>query len=458
MNMGQRRLLMLKRLAMALVCVLLGSAPLDASLHQAVRTRDIEALDQLLQSASRREINEVERDGVTALHIAAAMGQVDIIDKLIQAGAEINKATGTGFTPLHWAVSRNQDGAVAALLAAGAAASPVANSGITPLHWAASRGNTALVAALIESGADIHALTESGHSPLHVALRRDAANPVAILLAEATAVQEIKTGRQFPTRRLPDSPEMDYDMDEDKDLDLADPDVVPTEIPQPERGTILSVSIGMGEEIEFVWIEQLGIWVGRYEITNGQFRRYNPRHDSGRYEGLSLNDARQPVARVTWYEAAAYSEWLSENFADRIPAGMHFRLPTNREWTIIASAGDGRRYPWGDEWPPRYGNYSDSSARRELSEWRGIDGYDDGFIVSAPVESSGMNEWGIYGLGGNVWEWMLDWFDETAQFKSRRGASWDFDRRESLAISWIGFDRPNVRYHNIGFRVVIAPR
>jgi len=141
-----------------------------------------------------------------------------------------------------------------------------------------------------------------------------------------------------------------------------------------------------------------------------------------------------------------------------MPKNFIARLPTDREWTAMAKCGSERIYPWGDEWPPKYGNFSDLTARKELTNWSGIRGYDDGCAVSSPVTESGPNEWNIYGLAGNVWEWCDDWFDSSKQYKVRHGGSWDFDYRKSLRIDYRGFDKPDTKDDTIGFRVVIAPK
>ena len=139
-----------------------------------------------------------------------------------------------------------------------------------------------------------------------------------------------------------------------------------------------------------------------------------------------------------------------------MPLNCEFRLPLEAEWILMAKCGDNRKYPWGNEWPPKYGNYSDLTAREKLSDWHGITGYDDGYVVTCPVYEAGLNEWGIYGLAGNVWEWCDDWFDSGKTYKVRHGASWDFDEKLSLAILFRGFDRPDVRDDTVGFRVVVG--
>jgi len=160
---------------------------------------------------------------------------------------------------------------------------------------------------------------------------------------------------------------------------------------------------------------------------------------------------------VTWKQAQEYCDWLNNNYKSILPAGFEFRLPTSAEWVAIAKCGTDRAYPWGDNMPPDYGNYSDLTARENLPDWKGLNKYNDGHVVTCPVQDSGNNEWGIYGLAGNVWEWCSDWFDSDKRFKVRHGGSWDFDPEEALMIDYKGFDRANASYDNIGFRVVACP-
>ena len=64
-----------------------------------------------------------------------------------------------------------------------------------------------------------------------------------------------------------------------------------TRTAEPVKGqNWTSPSTGM----EFVWIEQMGLWVGKFEVTNGEYRRKEPRHDSRSYGSRSLNHDRQP--------------------------------------------------------------------------------------------------------------------------------------------------------------------
>jgi formylglycine-generating enzyme required for sulfatase activity len=217
------------------------------------------------------------------------------------------------------------------------------------------------------------------------------------------------------------------------------------------------VDLGLGQALEFIWIPSLHIWVGRTEITNGQFKRFQRHHNSGRWKTFKLDHPDQPACRISWHDADAFCTWLNRNYSEYLPVDTAFRLPTSAEWEAFASCGDKtRRYPWGNEWPPPAGNFSDLSLQEHATDWRGITNYTDGCIVTCPVEESGKSKWDLYGIAGNVWEWCEDWFDTSKTVKIRRGGGWDFDAEPDLRLDAVGFDRPEARYPTIGFRVVIG--
>ncbi len=163
-------------------------------------------------------------------------------------------------------------------------------------------------------------------------------------------------------------------------------------------------------------------YLSTHEISNGQFREFRPEHKSGVFGGVSLNLDNQPVAQVTWQEAAAYCNWLSQQdglppayrpqgaeLVAITPMSMGYRLPSEAEWEWAARGGSSQhRYPWGDALPvaANSGNYADTSARPPLTDV--IAGYDDGFVASAPVASFAASSLGLYDLGGNVSEWTTD--------------------------------------------------
>ena len=223
----------------------------------------------------------------------------------------------------------------------------------------------------------------------------------------------------------------------------------------PIPGQDAVVDFGRGVELDLVWVGALNLWAGKYEVTNEQFRTFRPGHDSGRIENLSLNGARQPVVKISYVDAVAFCEWLThrERAAGRLPAGYRYRVPDGSEWTALACCGTTREFPWGPSMPPTQGNYGDETTKRELSGWPGISGYNDRHAVSAPVEQSGVNEWGLFGIGGNVWEWTRDHNGSSVV----RGASWQNNHPGLLSVecsfSIVSTDTSD----DYGFRVVLAP-
>jgi hypothetical protein len=139
-----------------------------------------------------------------------------------------------------------------------------------------------------------------------------------------------------------------------------------------------------------------GFWLGASEVTNRQYRLFRPDHDSGDFEGHSLDDDEQPVVNVSWRQAVAFGEWLSER------SGQALRLPTEAEWEYGARAGGGPSRYWGDDPSEvcRYANGYDLSAYRAFRfDWPPLE-CDDGFIVSAPIERFPPNRFGLFDMLG----------------------------------------------------------
>ncbi len=110
-----------------------------------------------------------------------------------------------------------------------------------------------------------------------------------------------------------------------------------------------------------------------------------------------------PVTGVTWFGAAAFCQWRGA------------RLPTSAEWEMAAAwdpeSGEKTRYPWGNEFDPAAANFCDAGCdAHDFAD----EEHDDGFARTAPVGSfpAGQSHVGAFDMAGNVWEWVLDWFDE----------------------------------------------
>lgn len=87
---------------------------------------------------------------------------------------------------------------------------------------------------------------------------------------------------------------------------------------------------------------------------------------------------------------------------------------------VVAQCGDDREYPWGKSWPPPNDwNYHGSEGILDVEK---IESHQDAYPVASPVEKSGRNDWGLYGIGGNVWEWTDEKY-KTGRYVMR-GAFW----------------------------------
>ena len=225
--------------------------------------------------------------------------------------------------------------------------------------------------------------------------------------------------------------------------------------PQPVEG---QPWVTQTAQMEFVWVPALEMWIGRYEVANEQYRLMDAAHDSGDFRGLSLKEPRQPVVRVNFDDTAAYAAWLTEQerAAGKLQEGWRYRLPSRAEATAYTLAGLMQVYPWGEMWPPSRGNYADAAAGEAFSDLPIISGYQDGFAVTAPVEFSGENAWGLFGAGGNVWETTAKdrgW----NQFGGWQGGGWDDHQPMRMKCDvFYGF-LGNARGAVNGFRLVLAP-
>lgn len=228
-------------------------------------------------------------------------------------------------------------------------------------------------------------------------------------------------------------------------------------------------------------------YLAETEMTNAQYRECDPEHDSGNYEGYPLNEPDQPVVRVTAQEIFACLNSLSlreglqpayaPNDGILAPAAGRngYRLATEAEFALalrVAGRGDDAeplRFAWGDapEAPPddRIENIADLSANDVLDNI--LVTYNDGFAVSAPVGSFGPNAAGLYDMGGNVAEWVQDFYDpleefgtdvivdpvgpETGRQNIVRGPSWRSVTVRQLRLSYLEYE--NNPREDIGFRI-----
>jgi formylglycine-generating enzyme required for sulfatase activity len=246
------------------------------------------------------------------------------------------------------------------------------------------------------------------------------------------------------------------DRDDEKQLTIVtakQPDSDRTTVQNAVKGTVKSEAwTSPAAGMEFVWVSALKIWVGKYEVTNGEYRKKESRHNSKDYQGYSLNDDRQPVVQVDFDDAKAYAAWLTERDKGTLN-GLRYRVISEQEWLTCVQCGDGREYPWGNSMTPLFGNYCGQESKGKFGTF--IADYNDGFLVSCPVEKSGVNPWKLYGVGGNVGECCAA--DVSGMtFGAWRGGSWYCVRSCYLQCKGRFLGGGTLGLTNCGFRLVLS--
>ncbi len=232
-------------------------------------------------------------------------------------------------------------------------------------------------------------------------------------------------------------------------------------------------------------------WIGLTEITNAQYAAFI---EAGGYEDRAYwtedgwtwrtgedvtqpeywadstyNQPEQPIVGVSWYEAVAYTNWLTEVYQNLSPVAgatpsLHnverglggeviFRLPTEAEWEYAARGPNSRVYPWGNEWNGDNAVTFESGANAPA------------VVGSRPGGASWV---GTLDTGGNVWEWVSSRYaaypyaeDEREVLNGTdtrvlRGGSWISDQGFARAVYRVGGVGPLDRSGDLGFRVVLG--
>ena len=198
------------------------------------------------------------------------------------------------------------------------------------------------------------------------------------------------------------------------------------------------------------------------EVTNAMYKTFTeatghraPFHWNNPLGVGHLSKPHFPVTYVSWHDAMAYAKWAGK------------RLPTEAEWEYAARGGQaGQQYPWGNEISHDHANYSGEGER-------------DRWYWPAPVKRFPRNDYGLYDMAGNVWEWCLDEYDKDFYATSSRnnpvagglvpltdddfrnltshrvwrGGAWDASAK-SITVSNRFKAAPHGRFLKTGFRCV----
>lgn len=175
------------------------------------------------------------------------------------------------------------------------------------------------------------------------------------------------------------------------------------------------------------------------------------------WENPQWNTPNLPVVGVSWFEAEAYCNWLSQK------TGKTYRLPTEAEWEKAARGAGNTIWSWGNQWNGELCNNADKDTKETLNRTSPVGMY-----------PQGASSYGAMDMMGNVWEWCADWYDkelfekrgegivkdpqgaENGILRVVRGGSWYYDRGDARCAAR-GWCYPVNFYDLIGFRVVLSP-
>ncbi len=198
--------------------------------------------------------------------------------------------------------------------------------------------------------------------------------------------------------------------------------------------------------IHRVWVD--AFLLSATQVTNAQYARFLSATGTAPppfWPDPKFNHPQQPVAGVSWFDAARYCEWLSAQTA------RDYRLPTEAEWERAARGDlEQKNFPWGDAPPQSLPDYA--------TRWQA--GPD-------PVARYAPNAFGLYDICENVHEWCSDWYDPNyysvspernprgsgqTKRKSSRGGSWRHHIKVARCSARSSIP-PDFQYADYGFRV-----
>ena len=214
-------------------------------------------------------------------------------------------------------------------------------------------------------------------------------------------------------------------------------------------------------------------WLGQYQVTQAQWKfvaklpqvnkELNP--DPSRFKGdgsTSLTNNR-PVEQVSWYDAVEFCDRLSNH------TKRQYRLPSEAEWEYACRAGTKTPFHFGETITTDLANYNGNYTYGQGP--KGVYREETTKVGSFEVA----NNFGLYDMHGNVWEWCLDdwhdnytdapadgsaWFSSDDKLSDKtgravlRGGSWIYIPQHCRSAYRYHFNFRDVRGDNIGFRVV----
>ena len=188
--------------------------------------------------------------------------------------------------------------------------------------------------------------------------------------------------------------------------------------------------------------------ISKTEITAGMYRRFLTATKSSDLRSFDITQDDLPVSGISWDQAESLVAWLSHQ------TGYHYHLPSSTQWEYAARAGSNKTYSWGDAVGDGRANCTECGG-----SWHG---------EPAPVGSFDANDWGIFDMHGNVWEWTKDCVDSNSkppqngmpqlfgncESRELRGGSARSDAW-SIRTNARAFAQRKARSSDVGIRVVM---
>jgi formylglycine-generating enzyme len=203
-----------------------------------------------------------------------------------------------------------------------------------------------------------------------------------------------------------------------------------------------------------------GFWTGKFEVTQGDWKRVIGRLPGPLTEELPAGDD-LPVGNVNFPEAEDFCRRLTKlaRASSELPAGWEFRLPTEAQWEYACRAGTTTATAFGDTLSRRQANF-------QGRPYNGAPDEGPPLRRAAKVGTYPANAWGLHDMHGNTFEWCRDWYHpklpggvdpdlyaNPATSRVRRGGAWTDDGWPCRSACRLRFE-PERRYDHIGFRVV----
>ncbi|MBR7144018.1 MAG: formylglycine-generating enzyme family protein, partial [Lentisphaeria bacterium] len=196
-------------------------------------------------------------------------------------------------------------------------------------------------------------------------------------------------------------------------------------------------------------------WLGKYEVTQAQYEAImgnNPAFFKG---------SNRPVEQVSWNDAKDFCRKLNERYAGKLPAGYKFDLPTEAQWEYACRAGTTTALNNGTNL---------TSARGACSNLDEVGWYNKNYGSNGHKEfgQKRPNNWGLYDMHGNVWEWCRDWYGSytgdatdplgpsSGSYRVYRGGSCNY-YAESCRSAFRLSCNPGDRSISLGFRLALVP-